>query len=422
MGGFGPGCLLIRAEGDVVRFINACAAEGVSVQRFCSTDGISFFYIPARQWRQAKMLAERCGAVLTIREQDGVSYILLRYRKRIGLVIWPVLAIGLLLFSQCFLWAIDINGCEEIEPSVILRTAEEAGLYKGRFLPACDMKAVAGHILELPGVGFCAVNKIGSRVEIEINEVAQTPVVLPSDPCSIVAAETGQIVYMEVYGGQETVKVGEAVGKGQLLINGITESPDGKTRYVHADAKVIADAVFSHDFTLDLHQVEKTYTGEITKRYSLELLGGRVPLYLPDRVLAFFGSVKDAAGKAAGFLFDGPEPDPEPAPKQEVLWESETSRAPLTILGVQLPIGLQTETRSGYTKADRVFTEAEALETLEQAAAAWEEENLVSGKIKERTATMEIDGQQAVYHVDYLCEMDIASPRKLDVVFAENDK
>ena len=76
MGGGGPGCLLIRAEGDVVRFINACAAEGVSVQRFCSTDGISFFYIPARQWRQAKMLAERCGAVLTIREQDGVSYIL----------------------------------------------------------------------------------------------------------------------------------------------------------------------------------------------------------------------------------------------------------------------------------------------------------------------------------------------------------
>ena len=83
---------------------------------------------------------------------------------------------------------------------------------------------------------------------------------------------------------------------------------------------------------------------------------------------------------------------------------------------------VQTETRSGYTKADRVFTEAEALETLEQAAAAWEEENLVSGEIKERTATMEIDGQQAVYHVDYLCEMDIASPRKLDVVFAENDK
>lgn len=418
MSSFEPGCLLIRAEGDTARFLNTCAAEELAVQRFCSTDGVSFGYIPAREWKRAKMLAEKSGTALSIIEKDGVSYTFLRYKKRIGLVIWPILATGLLLFSQCFLWAIDVNGCETLSPQVILSVAEEAGLYKGRFLPSCDMEAVAGSILsELPGVGFCAVNKIGSRVEIEINEIAQIPIVLPSDPCNIIAAETGQIVYMEVYNGQENVKVGEAVGKGQQLVTGITESADGKTRYVHASAKIIADASFSHDFTLELRQKEKNYTGKSVHRYSLELFGGKIPLYLPEPAEKAFTAAKQFLGKAGQFLFDGPEPDAEPEPPEEILWESEITRAPLTVWGVQLPIGLVTETREGYTETDRTFTEEEALSLLHQAAAAWEEENLADGEILEKEEKMETDGKEAVLHVDYLCRMDIASPRKVEVAF-----
>ncbi len=422
MDSFEPGCLLIRAEGDVVRFINNCAAEGLAVQRFCGTNGVSFGYIPARQWKRAKALAEKSGVSLSIAEKDGISYTYLRYKKRIGLVIWPVLATGLLLFSQCFLWAIDVNGCETLSPQVILSAAAEAGLYKGRFLPSCDMEKAADYILaELPGVGFCAVNKIGSRVEIEINEIAEIPIVLPSDPCSIVAAETGKIVYMEVYNGQEDVKVGEAVGKGQQLVNGITESADGKTRYVHASAKIIAEASFSHDFSLDLHQTEKTYTGQTVRRRSLELFGKQLPLYLPDGAQKALSVFRQWLERAGQFLFDGPAPDPDPAPPEEILWDSETARAPLTLLGIRLPLGLVTETRQGYTQADRAFTEEEILPLLQNAAGAWEEENLAGGEILQRQQRMEIIGDTAVLHIDYLCRMDIASPRKIEVTFAEQN-
>lgn len=422
MSSFEPGCLLIRAEGDVTRFLNTCAAEKLAVQRFCSTGSVSFGYIPAREWKRAKILAEKSGAALSIVEKDGISYTYLRYKKRIGLIIWPILATGLLLFSQCFLWAIDVNGCETLSPQVILSAAAEAGLYKGRFLPSCDMEKVADYILaELPGVGFCAVNKIGSRVEIEINEIAEIPIVLPSDPCNIIAAETGKIVYMEVYNGQENVKVGEAVGKGQQLVTGITESADGKTRYVHASAKIIADASFSHDFTLDIKQKEKTYTGQTVHRYSIELFGGKIPLYLPDGVEEALSAFRQVMRKAGRFLFDGPEPDAQPEQPQEILWDTEITRAPLTILGVQLPLGLVTEAREAYTETDRAFTEEEALSLLQDAASAWEEENLADGEIKEKEEQMEIQEDTAVLHVDYLCQMDIASPRKVEVTFTEEN-
>ncbi len=410
-----PGWLLIRIEGDTVRFLNRCAAESVSIGRFSSTGSIAFGYLPGREWSRAKLLAEQSGVRLTALERDGVSYALWRYRRRLGLAVGPVLMTGLLLFSQCFLWAIDINGCENLSQELILQTAAGAGLYKGRFLPACDMDAVADTILEeIPGVSFCAVNKIGSRVEIEINEVTDTPIVLPSDPCSIFAAETGQIVYMEVYNGQETVKVGEAVGKGQLLVNGITESADGKTRYVHASASIIADAKFSHTFTLDLTQIEKSYTGRTENRYSLELFGGQLPLYLPDGAKKALEAAGTGWERLKGFLFDGPETDPQPEETQQLLWDSQLSRAPLTLLGIRLPIGLVTERRDLYTEETRTFTEEEAASLLQEAAAAWEQENLTGGQILERSEQMEIKGGTAVLQVDYLCRMDIASTRKIE--------
>ena len=61
-----------------------------------------------------------------------------------------------------------VNGLSQIDESLVLDAAEDAGLRIGSFLPSVDMQVVADHILEtIPGVGYCAVNKIGSHVEIE---------------------------------------------------------------------------------------------------------------------------------------------------------------------------------------------------------------------------------------------------------------
>ncbi len=168
---------------------------------------------------------------------------------------------------------------ESLSPELIQSVAAEAGLTIGRFLPTLDTGEVAARIREeIPGVAICAVNKVGARVEINIHEMHNPPVVLPTDPCDVVAAETGRILYMEVYDGQERVKVGETVGKGQQIVTGVTESADGKLRYVHASASVIADAYFSHTFTLHLSQTERVYSGDEEKRYALDLFGTDPPL------------------------------------------------------------------------------------------------------------------------------------------------
>lgn len=420
MSNFKPGCLLIRVEGDTTRFINRCAEEEISAERFCSTDGVLFGYIPQKDYKSAQSLAEENGCELTVLEKDGVSYTLQRYRRRLGLIVWPAVLTGALLFSQCFTWAMTVNGLSQIDEKLVIAAAEDAGLKIGSFLPSVDMQAVANHILEtIPGVGYCAVNKIGSHVEIEINEAAQIPTVLPTDPCDIIAAETGKIVYLEVYNGQESVKTGETVGKGQQIVTGITESADGKTRYVHASALVLADAKFTREFTLEINQKEREYLDEKQIRWSVELFGKAIPLYLPDGLKSTADQAVKLFEKVTGFLFSGPK-TVEPADEQQsVLWEESNSRQPLSVGGVQFPIGLIKTVRESYTETDKTFSEEEALAALQQAAAAWEAENLADGEILSRDENMAIDNGIAVLQIEYLCRMDIASPKKIEVSFED---
>ena len=420
MSKFKPGCLLIRVEGDTTRFINRCAEEEISAERFCSTDGVLFGYIPQKDFKRAQYLAEEIDCELAVLEKDGVSYTLQRYRRRLGLIVWPAVLTGVLLFSQCFTWAMSVNGLSEIDESLVIAAAEDAGLKIGSFLPSVDMQAVADHILEtIPGVGYCAVNKIGSHVEIEINEAAQIPTVLPTDPCDIIAAETGTIVYLEVYNGQESVKTGETVGKGQQIVTGITESADGKTRYVHASALVLADAKFTLEFSLEINQKEREYLGDQQVRWSVELFGKAIPLYLPDGIKNAADQAVKLFEKVTGFLFSGPETDEQPTEQQTVLWEENSSRQPLSIGGVQLPIGMIKTVRESYTETEKNFSEEEALAALQQAAAAWEAENLADGEILSREETMSVSDGMAVLEIEYLCRMDIASPKKIEVTFED---
>ena len=420
MSKFKPGCLLIRVEGDTTRFINRCAEEEISAERFCSTDGVLFGYIPQKDFKRAQYLAEEIDCELAVLEKDGVSYTLQRYRRRLGLIVWPAVLTGVLLFSQCFAWAMSVNGLSEIDESLVIAAAEDAGLKIGSFLPSVDMQAVADHILEtIPGVGYCAVNKIGSHVEIEINEAAQIPMVLPTDPCDIIAAETGTIVYLEVYNGQESVKTGETVGKGQQIVTGITESADGKTRYVHASALVVADAKFTREFSLEINQKEREYLDDQQVRWSVELFGKAIPLYLPDEIKNAAGQAVKLFENVTGFLFSGPETDEQPTEQQTVLWEENSSRQPLSIGGVQLPIGMIKTVRESYTETEKNFSEEEALAALQQAAAAWEAENLADGEILSREEKMSVSDGMAVLEIEYLCRMDIASPKKIEVTFED---
>lgn len=384
--------ILFRAEGgDIAGFLNLASENGLTIQKFCKAEGICFGYLPPGEYRTAARLARSVGIRLQILEKNGVSFALRRYRRRLGLFVWPVICGAALVFSQNFLWAVDVSGCETFSEEVIRAEAAELGLRTGIYLPGTDLAAIASELRrEFPGIAFAALNRVGSRVEIALNEVTPAPVILPEDPCNIVAAHTGQVVSVTVTAGQTDIVPGQTVAEGQLLISGIGETPDGKQIYSHASGVVMAEAVIEKEFSLPLRQTEKVFTGEEKARRYLDLFGKKLPLFLPDELREKLG--------------------------QEIRpYESSCTLAPLTLFGIGLPLGIETETRRAYTEQEKVFTESEALALLQEASADWEQ-NEAAGEILSKEESASVSGGIMTLKTIYTCLADIGSEQPVEVI------
>ena len=379
---------LIRVNGNGLRFLNGCAKEGIGViAPVLSEQGVCC-RIRRIDLSRARALARETGASLSVLESDGISRNLHRLRKRLGLIVWPVFVTGLLLFSQCFAWTITVNGSGSIPESLILHTAEEAGLKKGIFLPSLDFARAADHILSsIPSVAYCAVNRIGATVEIEIKEGDPIPPILPDTPCNITAAETGRIVYMEVTSGEAVVSPGDTVGKDQLIISGVTETADGRTQYTHASGKIIADARFSHTFTLPLRQTEEIPTGKTRTRRYLLAFGREIPLFLPQK---------------GG------------------LWKENGEIFPISVGKITLPFGIRVAYGEEYTEAEQLLSEDEALSRLKEGASAWELENLTEAEILSREETAEKSGETMELIIRYTARMEIG--KSISILSEEADE
>ena len=389
------GYLLFRAEGEEVgSFLTLASDEGITIQKFCQAEGVCFGYLSPSDYRAAARLGRSVGIRLRILEKNGVSFALSRFRRRLGLVVWPVVFTGLLLFSQCFLWAVDVTGCETLDPAMIQEKAAGLGLRNGLFLPGADLESITIQMRkELPGVATLSLNRVGSRVEIAVTESTLAPMIEPTDPCNLVAAKTGQVVSVSATEGQAVVKPGQTVAEGELLVSGITETPDGKSGYVHAAGEIIADTVFEKSFTLRLNQTEQVFSPDTETRYWLDLFGQKVPLFLPDAVKKLMGQ------------------------QQEGQSESKWSLRPLTVLGIPLPVGIYTETRQFFTMEEKTFSEEEALLELEEAAADYEAQ--MEGTLLSRTPRASVADGVMTLTVDYSYREDIALTRPIEVELVE---
>lgn len=90
---------------------------------------------------------------------------------------------------------------------------------------------------------------------------------------------------------------------------------------VHAEAKIIAEVFFEKTISIDLDEVAKQETGEVTKRRFFYCFGLKIPLSFPN------------------------EPEGN--------YEEEWTESPLTFFQKTFPIGITTCTKRYYTEIDK---------------------------------------------------------------------
>ncbi len=236
---------------------------------------------------------------------SGIPVYYRRYKKRYGIYVGAVILILLLIFSDDFVWRIDIVGNENVSDEKILSSLSELGFCEGVYHRDIDFDVLHNRFLaKSEDIAWIAVNMHGNVATVLIREYAKPDKEAERTVANVVAAEDGVITQVSVFDGRAAVKIGDAVSEGQLLISGVMEYAGAETRYVYAKGEVYAEVERQICVSVPLTQQKKVITGEVKREYGIKIFSreiffgrkGRIESDVCDTItmykdLTLFGSV-----------------------------------------------------------------------------------------------------------------------------------
>lgn len=345
-----------------------------------STEGETVFVtLPFKYRKRLEGICSSCGSLLSIEREKGAIYFISKYIRRFGIFAGVLFCIAVSLFLSNIVLDVRIVGAnsEAVESSVKEILSQE-GIKAGGYIPSINFLSAQTRLFEIsPDVSWVSIGHSGSVVTVNIS--------MPSNkvkseegriPCNIVASHDGRIVSADVLVGEFTSLIGSGVKKGDILVSGIVDNPNGNAYYRHSIAKVVAEYEETVTFEQKLYdRVEAE--GETVYKKSFSFFEYEIPL--------------------PGFK--------QPSENSRI----SSDYTPIMFFGLKLPIGIRTY---GYTEIitkNKIFStesaEAELLRKLDIY-----EKNLIADKeIVQKDVSFDAIDDTVKLTAKYLLRGDIAS-------------
>ncbi|MGI6744978.1 MAG: sporulation protein YqfD [Acutalibacteraceae bacterium] len=230
-------------DGFSERFINLCSRENILLWNIAYKESSLTACIKAKDYKRIRRPAKNSGMHVRIKRKRGLPFVTFRHKARVGLAVGFIVLLIFVCFMSLIIWEIEVVGNVGISSEKILEIINDEGIKIGTFKGSIDATSVEKNSLSrLPGISWLSVNILGSKVQIEVRETQKGPDIIDlKTPVNVIAKKDGVIKKIEVYIGNKTVEINEAVLKGDLLISGVTVNKDNTEVLRHADGKVFAE-------------------------------------------------------------------------------------------------------------------------------------------------------------------------------------
>ena len=274
------GFLKVGISGEYKEFlINRAMKNGIFLWDLSFGQNEITAHIGIKDFKYLFHLRKKVRARVKIVKKFGLPFFTHRYRKRVGFLLGAVLFFSILQFLSLFVWSIEVVGNKNVKSEEILSLCRKVGVCEGVKKSQISPKNTAGRILLLAdNLAWCSVNVEGSFVTINVTETKNIPSENDTKPSNLIANEDGIITKIDVKSGNTTVKVGDAVAKGDILVSGIIEGMSS-TSFVHSSGSVQAKIEKIFIEKADFYVAENTPTDKAKKQVDLEILGLKIPLY-----------------------------------------------------------------------------------------------------------------------------------------------
>ncbi len=278
------GYVIIIVKGRFVeKFINICTRRQILLCDIRSTGAYEArMQLSIKDFRRIRPVTRKSRCRVVIDEKRGLPFLLYRYRKRKTFAAGIILFIVVFNLLAMFVWDIEIMGTEKEINGRVKTVLQRMGISQGIIKYGIDTQRVANSLmLEVDELSWCGVELKGTRLLIHTSIRAKPPQIVPDDqPCNILAGNDGFIEFMVVKRGQEKVRPGDIVKKGQLLVSGIVENSrqEGEIMLVHAIAEIKARTWYEGEAEAGTFIIEKIPTGRKKNIYYVDILGRRIKI------------------------------------------------------------------------------------------------------------------------------------------------
>ena len=302
------------------------------------------------------------------------------YKMRIGFFIGALLCAALLAASSFFVWDINVTGQTGLSEKEILKTLEGYGLYIGAYIPNIDTMRLENElVIDTEELSYASINLRGTVAEVVVRERKEKDVENISLPSNLVANCDGQIESIEVRGGMPTVKKGQIVKKGQLLVSGVIDSQAVGYRLVRARGEIYARISRSFTAEVPLVREKKSRTGEKKTRVTIRFFAKKINLF--SNIDISFEKYDTIEEEKRLCLFDR----------------------------VELPVFIIKTTYFEYVTETEKISEEQALSIAEKELAGQTEKTLSEAQILAREERTEINDGILTLYANIDCIADITS-------------
>lgn len=270
------------------RFLNICAAENVSFWRVEQSDAHTLrVTLSTLDRSRAEQLASRSMCELREVGRRGMPAFLSRFRKRYTLLAGLILSILAVCILSRFILVINVTGNQTVSRSEIVSELNRLGFGIGSYGPGVDERDLVNRaLIDLKDIGFLSINIKGIRAEVLVREAPKKPeIVDKTKPADVVAIRDGVVLQVGAKAGQEAVKEGDAVLKGEVLISGLVNYKRGgeggvfSSSQVRAEGDVWAITERTMRRSIPLTTVGKGAYQDKKTWYALRLLDHRIKFY-----------------------------------------------------------------------------------------------------------------------------------------------
>ncbi len=275
------GYVIIKVKGGKVEeLLNRAARNGISLWD-CRQIAPGFYVasLRIRSFRRLRHLVRQLGLDIRIVRRVGLPFLIQRALGRPGFLLGVAAFAVLVYLLSGFIWFVDVQGYESLDPQHVLQQATEAGLKPGVRKDTLILTDIEHHLMStIPGLAWVGVTLEGTRASVEVVE----KVIVNKDesaPGDVVASKSGLIEQIIPMVGIPLVREGDTVMAGQVLISGRPHYFDetGAARfaaeglYQRAEGIVKARVWYEAKVDVPLTQVEEVPTGQKFRAFRITI-------------------------------------------------------------------------------------------------------------------------------------------------------